>query len=72
MIRVLFPACAAVQENPTLTAMGAGTVTVPTDAVTIIATVEGEMKISLAEERAQDKIRVCLPCHRFELRRHFP
>jgi uncharacterized protein YggE len=42
MIRVLFPACAAVQENPTLTAMGEGTVTVPTDAVTIIATVEGE------------------------------
>jgi len=42
MIQVLFPACAAVQENPTLTAMGEGTVIVPTDAVTIIATVEGE------------------------------
>jgi uncharacterized protein len=55
MILVLFPACAAGQENPSLTVMGEGTVTVPADAVTIIVAVEGENEnLTLAEERAQD------------------
>ena len=64
IILVLFHACAAGQENPTLTVTGEGTVTVPADAVTIIATVEGENENpTLAEERAQDEDIFCVPSH---------
>jgi hypothetical protein len=64
IIQSFFQLVQQVRENLTFAVTGEGTVVVPADAVTIIATVEGENEnLTLAEERSQDKDIFCAPSH---------